>query len=72
VKWFFIVSDTGFNKLHSRGIPEKEIGVLDFKGFSWWHLMKIVTNLSAIRAFLRYVQVNFFKYIFSPHFICTY
>lgn len=60
VKWFTIVSDTFINNPLPCGIPEKEIGVLDFKGFSWWHLMKIAGNLSTVRALLRYVQVVIF------------
>lgn len=62
-KWFFIAADNGFIKPNPNGLPEKEVGVMDFKGYSWWHLLKIARNLSSIRAVLRYIQV-FFKTIF--------
>lgn len=58
IKMFFMISDIGFVTAHDEcGIPEGEIGILDFKGFTWWHLMKVATNISTIRAFLRYIQV---------------
>lgn len=62
LKFFFMSSDVFFITAPSNGIPEREIGVMDFKGFSWWHLMKIVANLSTIRGFMRYIQVRVIKF----------
>lgn len=61
-KWFFMNSDANYVTNNPRGIPEGEIGLMDFKGFTWWHLMKVVTNLSTVRTSLRYVQVRIFDH----------
>lgn len=61
-KWFFIAADNGFIKSNPNGLPDREVGVMDFKGYSWWHLLKIVKHLPSIIAVLKYVQVmnNYF------------
>lgn len=59
LKYLFMVSDTSFVVVNNEfGIPDGEVGILDFNGFSWWHLMKVAGNLTVLRAFLRYVQVS--------------
>jgi hypothetical protein len=58
VKWFFIIADNGFLKGDPHDLPEREVAVMDFKGFTWWHLIKIASNLSTIKIILRYVQVT--------------
>jgi hypothetical protein len=54
------MSDAGYTS--DLGIPEGEIAVLDFKGFTWWHLMKVVGNINVLRAFLKYIQVSLFQH----------
>jgi hypothetical protein len=56
VKWIILASDAGY--ISELGIPDGEIIVFDFKGFTWWHLMKVLGNIGVLRAFLRYTQVS--------------
>ena len=56
VRWLFLMGDAGYTS--EFGIADGEIAVLDFKGFSWWHLMKVAGNINVLRAFLKYIQVK--------------
>lgn len=62
IRWFFMNSDTNYVTNNTRGIPDGEIGIMDFKGFSWWHLMKVVANIKDVRTFLRYIQVRLLNF----------
>lgn len=58
-KWLLMTSDVGFiTTTPSANIPNGEIAIFDFKGFSWWHFMKVAGNITVIKAFLTYVQVR--------------
>jgi hypothetical protein len=56
IKWLFMISDIGLMTPHPSGIGDGEVAVLDFNGFTWWHLMKVAGNLTVLKAFLKYVQ----------------
>lgn len=51
------------------GLTEGEIGIMDFKGFTYRHFLKVATNLSSTRLYLKYVQEAVPFRIHQNHFI---
>lgn len=67
-KMFFMISDVGY-VIKEIGLTEGEIGIMDFNGFSFRHFLKIATNLSTVRLYLRYVQEAVPFRIHQNHFV---
>ena len=68
-KLFFMMSDVRYITSDSIGLTEGEIGIMDFQGFSFRHFFKIATNLSVLRAYLKYVQETVPFRIHQNHFV---
>lgn len=66
---FLMLSDVRYITPDPIGLTEAEIAVMDFKGFSFRHFMKVATNLSTIRLYLRYVQEAVPFRIYQNHFV---
>jgi hypothetical protein len=66
---FFMFSDTRYVTLDANGLTEGEIGIMDFDGFSFRHFIKVASNLSAIRLYLKYVQEAVPFRIHQNHFV---
>ena len=70
-KALFMMSDVRFITPDPKhvGLTEGEIGIMDFSGFSFRHFLKVATNLSSTRLYLRYVQEAVPFKIFQNHFV---
>lgn len=68
-KMFFMSSDVRFITPDEIGLTEGEIGIMDFSGFSFRHLWKVVANFSTIRLYLKYVQEAVPFKIHQNHFV---
>lgn len=69
IKMFFMFSDIRYITLDTIGLTEGEIGIMDFKGFSFRHFLKFVRNFSSIRLYLKYVQEAVPFRIHQNHFV---
>lgn len=68
-KLFFMMSDVRYITSDAVGLTEGEIGIMDFAGFSFRHFFKAAANLSAVRAYLKYVQEAVPFRIHQNHFV---
>lgn len=55
-KMVFMLSDVRYITPDPIGLTEGEIGIMDFKGFTFRHFLKVATNFSTTRLYLKYVQ----------------
>lgn len=67
-KMFFMMSDVR-NITDLDRLTEGEIGIMDFKGFSFRHFLKVASNLSTVRLYLKYVQEAVPFKIHQNHFL---
>jgi CRAL/TRIO domain len=66
-KMFFMMSDVSF--VRPGDIPEGEIGIMDFKGFTFRHFFKFASNLWILRLYLKYIQEAVPFRIHQNHFV---
>lgn len=68
-KMIFAMSDIRYITPDLEGLSEGEIGIMDFKGFSFRHFLKFASNLPAVRFYLKYVQEAVPFKIYQNHFV---
>lgn len=69
IKMIFMMSDVRYITPEPVALTEGEIGIMDFKGFSFRHFLKVVSNLSSARLYLKYVQEAVPFKIHQNHFL---
>lgn len=69
VKWNFMADDVRYITYDSVGLTEGEISIMDAKGFSFRHFVKVAANLATLRLYLTYVQEAVPFKIIQNHFV---